>query len=211
MTTKSRKLFTLIELLVVIAIIAILAALLLPALQSAREKARTTSCQSQLKQYGLSQAMYQEESDFYFTRRVMWIRKLEPYMNYFLTCPGYNQGKPLIRGASNGYCQTTYGQDPTLLGVHTGYGIICYVTGASTPLRVLNVKHTHKTIWLVESPGGCTFHSNPNAACANGPVMPMRHSLGANFAFVDGHVQWTRWYLPAWQDSRIVDWLLWNQ
>jgi prepilin-type N-terminal cleavage/methylation domain-containing protein/prepilin-type processing-associated H-X9-DG protein len=85
--------FTLIELLVVIAIIAILAAILFPVFAQAREKARSTSCLSNMKQIGTALYMYTQDYD-----------ELYPRMDVCLSTPS-----PLNPNASPG-CNNPWGQ-----------------------------------------------------------------------------------------------------
>jgi prepilin-type N-terminal cleavage/methylation domain-containing protein/prepilin-type processing-associated H-X9-DG protein len=90
---KGRNGFTLIELLVVVAIIAVLVALLLPALNNAREHARTVACLSILKGIGSALQMYAGENNGYITcdfhdpcnKGFTWVcgdwpRQLAPYL-----------------------------------------------------------------------------------------------------------------------------------
>jgi len=90
MNSARRVGFTLIELLVVIAIIAVLAALLLPALQTARARARQVACLSNLRQQSVAMTSYCDEQidgAFPFTPRFLaaWMVRLLPYMGWIGT------------------------------------------------------------------------------------------------------------------------------
>ncbi len=99
---QGMRAFTLIELLVVIAIIAILAAILFPVFAQAREKARSISCLSNVKQFGLGEAMYVQDYDETFP--LAWGREVSPPPAGTYEDPSswWNEIYPYIKNGSAG-------------------------------------------------------------------------------------------------------------
>ncbi|MBQ9787744.1 MAG: DUF1559 domain-containing protein [Lentisphaeria bacterium] len=200
--------FTLIELLVVIAIIAILAAILLPALNSARERGRQASCINNLKQTGSAVLMYCGDWEDYFPAiydagrngNCPW-RMGEGIIGYTLPV----QLHPYIAGnAING---TGSVGNPGLNGAWICPSIEGYSWNDSPfwydhnrflgAMAVdinwgVDMKAAQKTSKVTASPSAVvTIHDTipNNSVIANGDNMGSAHGKNYNMAMVDGHVE----------------------
>ncbi len=176
-----RRGFTLIELLVVIAIIAILAAILFPVFAKAREKARSISCLSNLKQQGLAALQYVQDYDETFPAYSGWKGKFDPYMksqNLWI-CPS-RKNLPWY-----------YGQ-----GFNLGLATPVVVAGYSQQSLAAIQSISHKILWPewdrcnAGPPVGPTGLFDGGATCYWAATRV--HTDGSNVMFGDGHAKWMK-------------------
>jgi prepilin-type N-terminal cleavage/methylation domain-containing protein/prepilin-type processing-associated H-X9-DG protein len=196
--------FTLIELLVVIAIIAILAAILFPVFAQAREKARQTSCSSNLKQLGTAMMMYVQDYDESYPK--VWYAPEGHWANVIL--PYLGQGKQIWTGGimlcpSAAYRGWAYAMSTQLDGksqavVTRPADVVAFAEAVQVKDWKSTAAHleTNKDCWGGENGNGVgpkikdDDNVTPPSGCYSMPRY--RHSDGVNLTFGDGHVKWMR-------------------
>ncbi|NLO06689.1 MAG: DUF1559 domain-containing protein [candidate division WS1 bacterium] len=218
---RRRTGFTLIELLVVIAIIAILAAILFPVFARAREKARQTSCLSNLKQIALANLMYAQDYDETLVKiynyspsplLYWWFDLLMPYINNYqiIECPSggwpysYNgtyrpPGLPAVTTVSYALPSIKHDINHAAITSQSGATLAVIAEPAGTINFCDSKAHEIYT-------GGTPDHHLIDVA--NGSVthsFARRHNDGFNCAFVDGHAKWLNAAAPGMWTTKAGD------
>jgi len=197
--------FTLIELLVVIAIIAILAAILFPVFAKAREKARQTSCASNIRQLLSATLMYAQDYDEMFLPFTYnWI---DQYWCGVKATPSWDISKSLLNPYTrNGLIQRCPSFVAKLMGYGTGYGYNwIYIGGFLDPLTwnygppasLGELSTPAETVIFADSEVDWGLGQGPQESIAiTAPSqqwgyddIAYRHNSTTNAAFADGHAK----------------------
>ncbi len=201
--------FTLIELLVVIAIIAILAAILFPVFARAREKARQSSCSSNLKQLATAVLMYVQDYDERFpgsycalnpTGWGRWHTVISPYVQneQLFICPS-EPDRDYDLSHAGGYGYNGYGTTAS-----NGLGWRNKYSSQWAPL-LAKVVYPAQMVMLGE-PSAHTFDLRGYGGAGQSYAPDVRHNGGSNIAHVDGHVKWYKGEQIAAGPDRAAGW-----